>query len=90
MKRIHLIIQGRVQGVFFRQNTNTIANQLGLKGYAKNLPDNTVEVIAEGPEDKLQSLISFCRKGPEGAEVTDIKIKYEEPKNEFTTFSINY
>ena len=90
MKRIHLIISGDVQGVFFRHNTNKVANKLGLKGFVRNLPNGNVEVITEGDEDKLKELIKFCRKGPEGVHVDNVDIKYEEPKNEFNTFSISY
>jgi len=89
MKRIHIIISGNVQGVFFRHNTNKVANKLGLKGFVKNLPDGTVEVIVEGDEEKLKELIKFCKKGPEGADVENIEIEQEEAKNEFTRFSIN-
>ncbi len=90
MKCIHLIISGRVQGVFFRHHTNIEANKLGLKGFVRNTPNGDVEVIAEGPEDKLNQLIAFCKKGPDSAEVTDVKIEYQEPKNEFNSFSVRY
>lgn len=90
MKRIHLIISGSVQGVWFRHNTNRVANKLGLAGFVRNLPDGNVEVIAEGDEEKLNELIAFCKKGPEGANVEDVKIEYQKPKNEFKAFSIKY
>lgn len=90
MKRVHLMISGRVQGVFFRHNTNIEANRLGLKGFVRNTEDGNVEVIAEGPEDKIKQLISFCRKGPAGAEVAGIKIAYETPKGEFNGFGVMY
>ena len=90
MKRLHLIISGRVQGVFFRHNTNKIANKLGLTGFVRNLGNGCVEVIAEGSEEKLKALVLFCRTGPENSNVDDIKIEYENAKNEFNTFSIKY
>jgi len=90
MKCIHLIISGRVQGVFFRHHANIEANKLGLKGFVRNTSDGNVELIAEGPEDKLNQLIAFCKKGPDSAEVTDVKIEYQEPKNEFNSFSVRY
>ena len=90
MQRIHLIVTGRVQGVYFRHNTNKIANKLNLKGFVRNLPDGTVEVIAEGEENKLKELTKFCRTGPPNANVEDIKIIEEEPKNEFKEFSIKF
>ena len=61
MKRIHLIISGDVQGVFFRHNTNKVGNRLGLKGFVRNLPDGKVEVVAEGDEKKLRELIEKLR-----------------------------
>ena len=57
MKCVHLLISGKVQGVFFRDNTRKKAEELGLKGYAKNLEDGTVEVVAEGNEEKINDLI---------------------------------
>ena len=62
MKCVHLIVSGRVQGVFFRPNVRNKAVELGLHGYAKNLPDGNVEVVAQGDEkkvneDKIQSAI---------------------------------
>ncbi len=90
MKRAHIIVSGRVQGVFFRHNTNKVANKLGLKGFVKNLPNGDVEIIAEGPEEKIKELIGFCKKGPENAYVDNIEIDYKEPTNEFKTFSVKY
>jgi len=90
MKRVHLTITGMVQGVWFRHNTNIVGNKLGLKGFVRNLPNGDVEVIAEGNEDKLKQLIEFCKQGPEGAHVENVKIEYQEPKNEFKTFSIKF
>ena len=89
MKCVHLIVSGRVQGVFFRDNTRRKAIELGLKGYAKNLQDGNVEVVAEGSEDKLKELIGFINKGPGIAKVTNIDIKHKEPEN-FKNFEIRY
>jgi acylphosphatase len=90
MKRVHLIVTGSVQGVFYRHNTNKVANQLGLTGFVRNLPDGSVEVVAEGGEEKIKKLIAFCRKGSESARVEAIKIQYQTLTNEFSTFSIKY
>ena len=89
MKCIHLLVSGRVQGVFFRANVRDRALQLGLKGYAKNLQNGNVKVVAQGNEEKLKELIEFIQKGPGIAKVTDLKIKHKEPEN-FTTFEIIY
>ena len=88
MKQIHLIIKGKVQGIFFREFTMKSARNLGLAGYVRNLPDGTVEVVAEGEEEDLKKLIAECRKGPLMAHVEDIEIEYKEPKKEFDNFYI--
>ena len=89
MKCVHLIVSGRVQGVFFRDNTRRKAIELGLKGYTKNLENGGVEVVAEGDEYKIKELIDFIKKGPGIAKVTDIKIKHKEPEN-FRSFEIRH
>ena len=89
MKCIHLIVSGRVQGVFFRDNTRRKAKELRLTGYAKNLPDGSVEIVAEGNEDKLDELIKFIKKGPGVAMVEGIKVTHKEPEN-FKTFEIRH
>jgi|TARA_B100002003_G_scaffold195421_1_gene185246 acylphosphatase len=61
MKRLHLIISGRVQGVFFRHNTNKIANKLGLTGFVRNLGNRDVEVVAEGTEEKLKEPVIIIK-----------------------------
>lgn len=90
MKRIHLIVHGRVQGVFYRDNTQKKASELGLKGFVRNLPNGTVEVVAEGPEDKLNELINFCRNNPGSSNVDKVEVKEEKVTNEFDWFGIRY
>ena len=87
MKCTHLIVSGRVQGVFFRANVRDKALQLGLKGYAKNLPNGDVEIVAEGNEEKIKELIDFIKKGPGIASVTGIQVKHKEPES-FKNFEI--
>ena len=89
MKCIHLIVSGRVQGVFFRANVRDRALQLGLKGYAKNLENGDVEVVADGSEEKLKELVDFIKKGPGISKVTGLQIKHKEPEN-FKNFKIIY
>ena len=88
MKRVKIIVHGRVQGVFFRANTRNIASDLSLKGYAKNLEDGSVEVVAEGNEEKLKRLVEFCKKGPEGAEVSKVDVKFSDAIDEFKNFEV--
>ncbi|HII17653.1 TPA: acylphosphatase [Candidatus Woesearchaeota archaeon] len=88
MLRLHLIISGTVQGVFFRSFTQKTAQRLGLTGYARNLPDGTVEVVAEGEKEQLEKLIAFCRKGPDRAYVEEARVAWQKSSKEFTAFSV--
>ena len=89
MKCTHLIVSGRVQGVFFRANVKDKALQLGLKGYAKNLENGDVEVVAQGNEEKINELIDFIKKGPGIASVKGIRVNHKEPEN-FKSFEIRH
>ena len=82
MKRVHIIITGRVQGVLFRANTKTQAEKIGVKGWVRNLDDDKVEAVAEGTEGQIKEFIAYCRKGPEEARVDDIKVEEEEEERE--------
>ncbi|MCK5040576.1 MAG: acylphosphatase [Candidatus Aenigmarchaeota archaeon] len=87
-KRYHAIVTGLVQGVFFRMFAKRTARSLGLKGYTKNLPDKTVEVVVEGEEKNIKVILDWLKKGPSAAKVVDIKIKKQEYKGEFDSFEI--
>lgn len=89
LKRVHIVVEGRVQGVFFRYYTQNIAKSLGLKGWVRNLrTGDKVEIVAEGEEEKLKQLLEWSRKGPPMARVTDLKYNWEEYKGEFNDFLI--
>ena len=88
--RIHLIIEGRVQGVWFRESTKRKACSLGVYGWVRNLPDGTVEVVAEGDEDKVRELVKWCHKGPPAAKVTNVRENEEEYLGEFHDFRVVY
>jgi acylphosphatase len=88
MQRAHIIIHGLVQGVFFRHNTKKLALDLVLKGFARNNEDGTVEIIAQGHDDKIKELIEFCKTGPKSAKVSKINVKFENPKNDFNSFEV--
>lgn len=85
-KRIHIIISGLVQGVFFRKNTEITAQKLGLFGRVQNVPDGSVEILAEGEQQNLQKLVEWCHKGPPQARVDKIETKWLLPQNDFTSF----
>ena len=75
MKCIKVWLSGRVQGVGYRWATREQATRLGITGYAKNLSDGRVEVLACGDEDDLDSLIAWLQQGPEYSHVTDLDIE---------------
>jgi acylphosphatase len=81
------IVHGRVHGVGFRASVARAARLRGVAGWARNRADGTVEVVLEGDEDAVESLIRFCRDGPRAAAVTDVEITSEHPKG-LRTFEI--
>jgi len=89
-QRVHIIVSGRVQGVFFRDFTRQQANNLGITGWVKNLPDGKVQIVAEGDKDKLLQLIEAVKVGPSSAKVKDCQIKWLEFSGEFRDFEIIY
>ena len=88
--RAHVFVSGRVQGVFFRQNTNRQAQSHSVAGWVRNLEDGRVEAVFEGEEASVKALVAFCSKGPRGASVTDVAVTWETFKGEFENFSIIY
>ena len=88
--RARVIIEGRVQGVFFRHHTQEMALELGLRGWVKNRGDGSVEAVFEGEKEKVEQIIQWCHQGPSGARVMAVKISQEEFKGEFENFSITY
>ena len=86
--RVHLLIHGRVQGVFFRYETKKTAESLDLTGWVKNNPDNTVECVAEGEKDKLEKLVKWCNEGSDSAKVEKVDVKWTDYKGEFVSFDI--
>ena len=81
------LVSGRVQGVFYRASTRNRARELGVTGYARNLPDGRVEVLACGEEEAVQELIDWLWKGPPAAKVTAVDVcdAGGEAPSEFST-----
>ena len=88
--RAHLLVSGRVQGVFFRAETEKSANLHNVTGWVKNLPDGRVEALLEGEKENVESIIEFCRRGPPGANVHNLEVTWGEWTGEFTEFTITY
>ena len=90
MVRAHVYVSGRVQGVFFRTETQDEATRRGVTGWVRNLPDGRVEAVFEGEKDRVESLIEFCRRGPPGARINDVEVIMENYVGEFQGFRIRY
>ncbi len=88
--RVRLIIDGRVQGVWFRESTRKKAISLGLVGWVKNRVDGTVEVLAEGPESQINQLVAWCHDGPPMARVKQVQETRKDYKGEFSSFDVVY
>jgi len=88
--RAHVFVSGRVQGVFFRSETQYEANRRNVSGRVRNTPDGRVEAIFEGEKEDVEKLIEFCRKGPPGARVTKVNVQWEDYTGEFRGFRIHY
>ncbi len=88
--RARVIIEGRVQGVFFRAHTQEMALRLNLKGWVRNRGDGRVEALFEGDKEKVHRMIEWCHRGPSEARVTQVLINWEAYQGEFDDFTIRY
>lgn len=84
----HLHISGIVQGVSFRASTQTEARKLGVTGWVKNLADGRVEAVLQGPKEKVEELIRWCRKGPPAAKVDKVEVVWEKSADDFKDFEV--
>jgi acylphosphatase len=87
-KRYHLLISGRVQGVFFRANTCKTAIALGLTGWVRNLPDGRVETLFEGELKNAEAMLAWCRTGTPPARVDHVEAAEENAEGSFNGFDI--
>jgi acylphosphatase len=90
MRKLHAIVKGRVQGVGFRFFVRREAQDLGLVGYVRNLPDDTVEVEAEGPADKLEELRQRLWQGPALSKVLDVTDEITVATGSFSSFEVRH
>ena len=91
IQRVHLIIRGRVQGVWYRGSTRDAAERIGgISGWVRNLPDGSVEAVAEGDRANLDRLVAWCHDGPPSARVDGIDETWLDATGEFTDFQVTY
>jgi acylphosphatase len=83
-----VIVSGKVQGVYYRKFAQENAIRLGLAGFARNLSDGRVEIVAEGSRAAIKELISLLHEGPAFADVADLDILWSSPSGEFPDFRI--
>jgi acylphosphatase len=83
LARAHLIIHGRVQGVWFRGGAQSFADSKGVTGWVRNRPDGTVEAILEGDEQTVGEVVAWCRRGPPGARVDRVEVAWAPHSGEF-------
>jgi len=88
--RARVIVEGRVQGVFFRYHTQEMADQLGVKGWVKNRRDGRVEALFEGERERVDQVIEWCHRGPSEARVMKVSVTWENYAGEYEDFSISY
>ncbi len=90
IERLTAYVAGDVQGVGYRAYARRCARTLGLVGYARNLADGAVEVVAEGPRELLERLFAELRRGPISADVSDVRAVWGAATSEYQTFSIRF
>jgi acylphosphatase len=88
--RARVIIEGWVQGVFFRHHTEETALRLGVKGLVKNRRDGSVEAIFEGDQERVDQIIQWCHRGPSEARVKNVRVTWEDYAGEFEDFYVTY
>ena len=90
MVSAHVFITGKVQGVYFRYRTRDEAIKYGVNGSVRNLPDGRVEAFFNGNKENVDKLIAFAGKGPSGAKVIDVDVKWQEHSGKFSDFEVYY
>jgi acylphosphatase len=82
VKRAEVVVRGAVQGVFFRAETRNRASSLGLAGFVRNASDGSVVAVFEGADERVDSMVDWCRRGPRGARVDEVEVSWSESQDE--------
>lgn len=88
LKRIEIVVRGRVQGVYYRASAQREARQYGLTGWVKNRSDGSVEMVVEGEEDAVKDFLAWAQQGPSTARVEKVETRWRSYTGEFTDFRI--
>lgn len=88
LRSIHLIIEGRVQGVYFRQSMKKVADAYGVSGWVRNLPSGEVEALVQGEDHAVEGVIDWCKSGPDRAYVENVSASAREPADDLAGFRI--
>ncbi len=88
LKQLHLVVRGRVQGVYFRASAQREAKRLGLNGWVKNRPDGAVEILTEGEETSIREFFGWAQRGPGAARVEKIETRWRSYVGEFPDFRV--
>lgn len=88
--RARAIISGRVQGVFYRMETQRAAHRIGVYGWVRNLADGTVEAVFEGEQDKVDAALQWCHQGPSNSRVEEVEVDWQDYTGEFSDFRVTY
>jgi acylphosphatase len=83
-----VVITGKVQGVFFRSTLKNVAQETGVNGWTRNLPDGSVEALLQGDESKVQKVIEWCHIGPRGAHVVSVKASPIDETKSYRSFAV--
>ena len=78
MPTVHVLIKGRVQGVYFRASAKDVADEVGVTGWVKNTEEGDVEIMATGTSEQIKKLVDWCKIGPRRAAVTDVSVTEKE------------
>ena len=89
-KRVHVLISGKVQGVWFRESTKQKAEQLGVFGWIRNTSDGRVEAVFEGEKNKVDEMIEWCNNGSDQARVENIEVEEQDPTDILDSFNIKH
>ena len=84
----HIVVRGRVQGVYFRRSLKEQADTRGLSGWVRNLPDGSVQAVVQGPRAAVSSLVAWARLGPRGAHVDSADVHWAEVETPMNAFQV--